>query len=88
MSRLSLLCPLHFALFSLALGPVVLTSLSAAADDGPGQLGVFTSGQQGYHTYRIPAVVLTTKNTLLAFCDGRKTGRGDHGDIDHGMAKL
>lgn len=43
---------------------------------------VFTSGKEGYHTYRIPAIVLTTKNTLLAFCEGRKTGPGDHGDLD------
>lgn len=43
---------------------------------------VFTAGQDGYHTYRIPSLILTTKNTLLAICEGRKTGRGDAGDID------
>ena len=43
---------------------------------------VFISGTEGYHTYRIPAIVPTNQGTLLAFCEGRKTGRGDHGDLD------
>jgi sialidase-1 len=43
---------------------------------------VFVSGQDGYHTYRIPAVVVTTNATLLAFCEGRKNSGGDSGDID------
>ncbi|HEX5105656.1 MAG TPA: sialidase family protein [Pirellulaceae bacterium] len=46
------------------------------------QTDVFTSGSEGYHTYRIPALVVTKKGTLLAMCEGRKTGRGDHGDLD------
>src|SRR5574340_1026307 len=46
------------------------------------QIDVFVSGTGGYHTYRIPAVVLASDQTLLAFCEGRKTGRGDHGDLD------
>lgn len=43
---------------------------------------VFTSGQDGYHTYRIPALLVTKTGILLAFCEGRRTGRGDHGDLD------
>lgn len=43
---------------------------------------LFVSGRDGYHTYRIPALTVTTKGTLLAFCEGRKTGSGDSGDID------
>jgi sialidase-1 len=43
---------------------------------------VFVSGKNGYHTYRIPALIFTKKGTLLAFCEGRKNGRGDAGDID------
>jgi sialidase-1 len=46
------------------------------------QVDVFTVGTDGYHTYRIPALVVTQKGTLLAICEGRKTGRGDHGDLD------
>lgn len=43
---------------------------------------VFAAGKDGYHTYRIPAIVVTTNGTVLAFCEGRKNGRGDSGDID------
>jgi sialidase-1 len=43
---------------------------------------VYQSGTDGYHTYRIPALIVTGKGTLLALCEGRKTGRGDHGDLD------
>jgi len=46
------------------------------------QLDLFTSGQAGYHTFRIPALAVTTKGTLLAFAEGRKAGRGDAGEID------
>jgi sialidase-1 len=48
----------------------------------PRESTVFTSGQDGYHTYRIPAVVVSPKGDLLAFCEGRKKGRGDSGNID------
>jgi len=48
----------------------------------PGQLDVFVSGQAGYHTYRIPSIVVTARGTVLAFCEGRKGGQGDAGDID------
>jgi len=50
--------------------------------DYPGQVDVFASGKGGYHTYRIPAVIVTTKGTVLAFCEGRKNSRSDTGDIN------
>ncbi len=43
---------------------------------------IFVSGQNGYDTYRIPAVAVTTQGTVLAFCEGRKGSRSDTGDID------
>ncbi|MEX2309069.1 MAG: sialidase family protein [Pirellulales bacterium] len=43
---------------------------------------VFNSGQDGYHTYRIPAIVQAQNGDLLAFAEGRKNGSGDAGDID------
>ncbi len=46
------------------------------------QTDVFVSGQDGYHTYRIPALVVSKQGTVLAFCEGRKTSSADHGDID------
>ncbi|MBI4902454.1 MAG: exo-alpha-sialidase [Acidobacteria bacterium] len=58
------------------------TILLAAAIASGASVEVFTAGEDSYHTYRIPAIVKTTKGTLLAFCEGRKAGRGDAGDID------
>lgn len=43
---------------------------------------VFVSGSGDYHTYRIPALITAADGSLLAFCEGRKRGRGDSGDID------
>lgn len=43
---------------------------------------LFVSGQDGYHTYRIPALATTAKGTVLAACEGRKHSWGDSGDID------
>jgi len=43
---------------------------------------VFRSGEGGYHTYRIPALIQTKKGSLLAFCEGRRNSRSDTGDID------
>ena len=43
---------------------------------------VWTSGEGAYHTYRIPSVIQTMDGTLLAFCEGRRSGRGDAGNID------
>jgi sialidase-1 len=43
---------------------------------------VFVSGRDGYHTYRIPSLIVTTKGTLLAFCEGRRHSVRDQGDHD------
>ena len=48
----------------------------------PVRSAVFVSGTEGYHTFRIPALVATPEGTLLAFCEGRKKSRSDYGDID------
>ena len=45
-------------------------------------INLFNSGTDGYHTYRIPSLLLSARGTLLAFCEGRRNSRSDHGDID------
>lgn len=53
------------------------------AAKGPHRTDVFVAGLEGYHTYRIPSVIVTPRNGhLLAICEGRKNNRRDHGDID------
>jgi sialidase-1 len=56
--------------------------LLATALAAPVQTDVFVSGTEGYHTFRIPALLLTAKGTLLAFCEGRKHSRSDTGHIE------
>jgi sialidase-1 len=65
-------------LVSLVLSP----RAASAQAGGLVQAPVFVSGQQGYHTYRIPSLLVSKKGTLLAFCEGRKHSRSDTGDID------
>ncbi len=43
---------------------------------------LFVSGTEGYHTFRIPSLLVTPKGTVLAFVEGRRAGQGDTGDID------
>ncbi len=46
------------------------------------QTRLFVSGEEGHHSYRIPALVVSSRNTILAFCEARKNSRNDSGDID------
>lgn len=60
-----------------------LSELDArAARLQPTLTDLYIGGEDGYHTYRIPSLLVTNKGTLLAFCEGRKGGRGDSGNID------
>jgi sialidase-1 len=54
----------------------------AGASTPPHRTDVFVAGQGGYHTYRIPALIVTSNQTLLAFCEGRKNSASDTGNID------
>ncbi len=58
------------------------TNASSPAPGGLQQTTPFASGTEGYHTFRIPAMVVNGDGHLLAFCEGRKGGSGDAGDID------
>ena len=46
------------------------------------QTTLWQCGSGGYHTYRIPALIVSTQGTLLAFCEGRKHAQADNGNID------
>jgi sialidase-1 len=54
----------------------------ASAAETVRKIDVFRAGDDGYHTFRIPALLQTRKNTLLAFCEGRRGSTSDSGDID------
>ncbi len=66
---------------------LVALAVSGVASSAPRQAepqftDVFVSGTDGYDTHRIPALIVTGKGTVLAFCEGRKNSRSDTGDID------
>ncbi len=46
------------------------------------QIDVYVGGEGGYHTYRIPSVILTSRGRLLAFAEARRETGADSGDID------
>ena len=53
-----------------------------AAELQPALTDVFVGGREGYHTYRIPVLVVATNGTVLAFCEARKTSARDNGEVD------
>jgi sialidase-1 len=56
--------------------------LDAEDEDVVLRKDIFSRKTDGYHTYRIPTMVVTGKGTILVFVEGRKTHRRDHGDVD------
>jgi sialidase-1 len=63
---------------SLALCVSIFLPVSAQRRITP----VFTSGSDGYKSYRIPAIINLPAGKILAFCEGRVNGSGDFGDIN------
>ena len=60
----------------------LLPGVAAAQVSGFDQRTVFSAGDGGFHTFRIPALLPTGGGVLLAFAEGRRFGRGDSGAID------
>lgn len=71
---------------------LIITSFSNDANNDkksnefPFMADVFIGGEEGYHTYRIPSVITTSKGTILALCEGRAS-QADHAHNDIVMKK-
>jgi len=57
-------------------------TVAAASMNSVEHVDVFRAGENGFHTFRIPALIATRKGSLLAFAEGRRNGRGDSGEIN------
>lgn len=51
------------------------------------KLTLFTAGGGGYATYRIPGLLVTTRGSVLAWCEARKHSASDWGTIDIQMRR-
>ena len=49
---------------------------------GVKRVALFRPGDGGYPTFRMEALTITPRGTILAFTEGRKGGSGVHGDVD------
>lgn len=65
-----------------AIACLLCTLAATATAQAPQGEPLFKQGEHGYKTYRIPALLTTKSGAVLAFCEGRKGGLSDAGDID------
>ena len=70
--------------FALTFAFLLLATSSQlpAAESKFSQTDVFPPGMNGVTLYRIPGIVVTTKGTVLAYCEARKDSRSDWGEIE------
>ena len=56
---------------------LLLFSLCCASASAVEKTDLFEAGKEGYALYRIPGIVVTKQGTILAYCEARKSDRGD-----------
>jgi sialidase-1 len=61
---------------------LVVSGTAAAAEPFLDQVNIFEAGTGGYAHYRVPAIVVSARGTVLAFAEARKSTRGDWGAQD------
>ncbi len=61
---------------------IAFCSLANAADVLFERFKVFPPGMHGVSRYRIPGVVVTSRGTVIAYCEARKNSSSDWGEIE------
>src|SRR4051812_47296540 len=79
--RRAIACLVAMTLLACAASSVSASPATTQAA-GVERIDVFNARANGYSTCRIPGIVVTKAGTLLAYCEGRKTAKGDWGPID------
>lgn len=64
-------------IFCMAVMALIAISMAAQNEEI-----IFKKGDNGIHTYRIPALIQTKSGVILAFAEARKNSGSDTGDID------
>ena len=77
-SRPALAC-LAFAVVAALLAGLPAAEAAGAVED---PTILFRQGDGGFHTYRIPGVVVTARGSVLAWCEARKFTAADRGEIE------
>ena len=72
-------CTRDKQLSSLCSGPPPPPGPPTPSGPPSGSVPAFTSGHDGYHTYRIPSLVKLTNGDILLFAEARKLSGSDHG---------
>ena len=71
----------YFSVFRICI--ILLISLAEKTTVSAQSLNhLYKAGEAGYACFRIPAMVITNKGTVLAFAEARRNNCGDAGDID------
>lgn len=76
------MCHNRFASLKTVAAAILIIAASCSGQKESFLDYLFESGKDGYNTFRIPAIVTTTKGWILAFAEGRKKSSSDTGDID------
>ncbi len=62
--------------------PLLQSRAAFAAEPLLEQVDVFPAGLAGVALYRIPGIVVTTRGTVLAYCEARRNSVADWGEIE------
>ena len=65
-------CPVMRTLF-VCFAIASFVGVAWAAEPRLERVEVFEGGKEGYAFYRIPGIVVTTKGTVLAYCEARRS---------------
>ncbi|MFN6310930.1 MAG: exo-alpha-sialidase [Planctomyces sp.] len=57
-------------------------TVATSAADGFFSTTVFAAGQHDVSLYRIPGIAVTTRGTILAWCEARRRSKSDWGEIE------
>lgn len=74
--------PLRTALLAGGIAFALFSGVAPAAEPAPEKVDVFPAGMNKVKRYRIPGVVVTKAGTVLAYCEARKNGSADWGEIE------